>query len=398
MHYSPLINNIANSRESAFRKYQDLFVGSRSIIELIRYEAVLSLFGSFPGALGLYLRSRAYPLLFKRSGKNVFVGKGVTIRAPKRIELGSNVIIDDNVVLDAKGDPNTSFIKCGNEVEISRNSILSCKGGGSIELGDFVAIGRNVLLSSLKPLIIDNNCSIGPYSCLLASGHGWEDPEKPVALQNREIKKIIIEENVWLGAHVVVMDGVTIGKNSIIAVGSVVTQDIGPYLIAAGTPARVIARRESKDMDTFKSDSAYGNGTLSPKAIEPSVSEPISSSDEMSSDFQETSRLKRSGNNIERITEVLFAAIEEINLQRPRNQQLEKSMQTPLFNTSGPGNLDSLGLLSLIVATEQKIEEEFRISINLADEETISQKDSPFRTVRSLVDYISLLLGRGTNE
>jgi acetyltransferase-like isoleucine patch superfamily enzyme len=244
MAYTPLIKKIGDERHSSIQKYQDLFVGSRSVGELLRYELISSAFGLLPGALGLYLRSKAYPWLFKKCGEHVFFGRGVTIRVPTRIELGDNVIVDDHAVLDAKGDPEASFIRCGNDVEIGRNSILSCKDVGSISLGNFVSIGRNVLLSASSELVVGDNCSIGPYSCLLASGHAWDDPNKPVLLQNREIKKIVIESNVWLGAHVVVMDGVTIGKNSIIGAGSVVTQDVAPYRIASGMPARVIHKRE----------------------------------------------------------------------------------------------------------------------------------------------------------
>ncbi len=244
MSYVPLIRKVGDKRQSAFTKYQDLFVGSRSLLELLRYELVFSALGSFPGALGIYLRSKAYPWVIRNCGENVFFGRGVTVRAPGRIELAGDVIVDDHAVLDAKGDVNASFIRCGKEVEIGRNSILSCKDVGFISLGNFVSIGRNVLLSSAGGLLIGDNCSIGPYSCLLASGHGWDDPDKPVLLQNRQIKKIVIEDNVWLGAHVVVMDGVTIGKNSIVCVGSIVTQDIAPYRIVAGAPARVIEKRQ----------------------------------------------------------------------------------------------------------------------------------------------------------
>jgi len=240
---NPLIQKMGDRSTSSFKKYQELAVGSESIFDFVKYELLMSLFGSFPGALGIYLRSKAIPLLLRKSGKGVLFGRNVTIRVPKRIELGSNVIVDDNSVLDAKGDPGRSFIRCGNDVEISRNTILSCKGQGSINLGNFVSIGRNVLLSAFNELVIEDKCSIGPYCAVLASGHGWEDPETPILLQDRKVGKIVIGENVWLGAHVTVMDGVTIGRNSVVGAGSVVTQDIPPYRIAGGMPARVIARR-----------------------------------------------------------------------------------------------------------------------------------------------------------
>ena len=93
----------------------------------------------------------------------------------------------------------------------------------------------------------------------------------------------------------------------------------------------------------------------------------------------------------EKIIQVIFSAIDEVNQQLPKEQQLEKSIDTVLFSSSG--KLDSLGLVNLIVATEQRIEEEFDVTITLADERAMSQENSPFRTIGTLADYISFLLG-----
>ena len=247
MSASPLLKKISSSSKSPLRKYQELFIGSTGIWDLIRYELLTTFLQSFPGGLGILLRGKLYPLLMKGCGRNVFIGRNVTIRVPRRIQLGNHIIVDDNAVLDAKGDTEDSFIRCGDEVEISRNAILACKGNGSITLGNFVSIGRNTLLSAVAPLQIGDNCSIGPYTAILASGHDWRDPESPVLLQSRPIEKVVIEENVWVGAHTTIMDGVTIGRNSIIGVGSVVTHDIPPYRIAAGAPARIVRIRENQE-------------------------------------------------------------------------------------------------------------------------------------------------------
>ena len=93
----------------------------------------------------------------------------------------------------------------------------------------------------------------------------------------------------------------------------------------------------------------------------------------------------------EKVLQVIFGAIDEINEQCPEGQRLTKSVNTVLFGEGG--KLDSLGLVSLIVATEQKIEEEFDRSLTLADEQAMSQKTSPFRTVSTLSAYISTRLG-----
>ena len=95
-------------------------------------------------------------------------------------------------------------------------------------------------------------------------------------------------------------------------------------------------------------------------------------------------------NENETIIQILFDVIDEVNQEFPEEQRLEKSIDTVLFGKSG--KLDSLGLVNLIVAIEQRIEEEFRVLITLADERAISQKHSPFRTLGTLADYISLLL------
>ncbi len=97
-----------------------------------------------------------------------------------------------------------------------------------------------------------------------------------------------------------------------------------------------------------------------------------------------------------KVTRVLFSALDEINEQLPKDRRLGKSLETVLFGKSG--KLDSLGLVHLIVAVEQKISEEFEVAITLADEKAVSQKNSPFRTIGTLASYISLLLEKSPNE
>lgn len=86
------------------------------------------------------------------------------------------------------------------------------------------------------------------------------------------------------------------------------------------------------------------------------------------------------------VTEVVFSAIDEMNLTRPADKGLEKSPTTPLFGQQS--HLDSLGLVSLIVGVEQGVADEFGSEITLADDRAMSRSASPFRTVDTLVDYI----------
>ena len=75
---------------------------------------------------------------------------------------------------------------------------------------------------------------------------------------------------------------------------------------------------------------------------------------------------------------------------------MDKSLETKLIG--GNNKLDSLGLINLIVALEQNIEDEFDISLTLADERAMSKKHSPFRTIGSLADYIEILLKEELND
>ena len=100
--------------------------------------------------------------------------------------------------------------------------------------------------------------------------------------------------------------------------------------------------------------------------------------------------------NKAKIIKIIFTSIDEINKILPNEQQLEKTNDTILFGDSG--KLDSIGLINLIVAIEERIQDEFDVLITLADERAMSQKSSPFKTIGSLVDYIVILLGEKTNE
>ena len=88
----------------------------------------------------------------------------------------------------------------------------------------------------------------------------------------------------------------------------------------------------------------------------------------------------------EEIIEAVYAAIDTLNETLPEGRKLESSEETLLY---GPGGvLDSIALVGLIVEVEQMLFENFDLELSLVDEKALSQKKSPFRRVKSLVDYI----------
>lgn len=234
---------LTDSRKSALRKYQELVVGSGSLGYLIMYELVTTLFGSLPGALGLVLRKTFYKPLLGAVGRNVMFGRSITMRHPKKILIGDNVVIDDYAVLDAKGEHNRGIV-IGNNVLIGRNTVLSCKNG-DIQIGDNSNIAMNCFVQSAKEVNIGKNVLFAAYCYVIGGGnHRTDRTDIPIIAQGQVVKGISVEDNCWIGAGVKIMDGTTIGRDSIIGSGAVVTKDIPPFSVAAGVPARVMRKRD----------------------------------------------------------------------------------------------------------------------------------------------------------
>jgi acetyltransferase-like isoleucine patch superfamily enzyme len=90
--------------------------------------------------------------------------------------------------------------------------------------------------------MVAHRCAFMPYQ------HSFSDTHRPMREQSLTSKgDIVIEDDVWLGLHVCVMDGVTIGRGAVVGAGAVVTQEIPPYAVVGGVPARVIRFRETEE-------------------------------------------------------------------------------------------------------------------------------------------------------
>jgi acetyltransferase-like isoleucine patch superfamily enzyme len=210
----------------------------------LKYELILLLCNGLPGALGLYLRSKLYPSLLGAVGKNVIFGRGITLRHPHKIRLGSNIVIDDHCVLDAKGGEH-SGISLDDGVFIGRNSIIYCKNG-NIDIQAQANIGANCQIYSENRLVIGPGTLIAAYSYIMSGGRYEYRSAVPLAEQNGYSNgPTLIGANCWLGAKGVVLDGVSIGDNVVIGAGSVVTKDLPANAIAIGIPAKIVNYKEA---------------------------------------------------------------------------------------------------------------------------------------------------------
>lgn len=225
---------------SALQKYRRLCYGDVSGSHVLWAELVTLLVGTTPGALGLFLRKHLYPALFAECGEGVLFGRSLTIRHGRKITVGDNTILDDHVVLDAKGDTNRGIV-IGRNVFIGRNSIVYCKNG-DITLEDGVNISSNCTIFSSNSVTIRAGTMVGAYSYLLSGGeYDMADPT-PFAEQTgmKTQGPLVVGANGWLGTRVTVLDAAGIGDHCVIGACSLVTGAIPANSLAYGVPARVV--------------------------------------------------------------------------------------------------------------------------------------------------------------
>lgn len=226
------------------QKYRSLVIGQGGVWPLVKYE-LTALFASWvPGALGLLLRSKLYPRLVERCGRGSVFGTNVVLRHPHKIRLGSGIVADDSVVIDAKGTTNKG-VDIGDNVFIGRNTIIYCQNG-NISIGSGSNIGSNSQIFSSGNCAIGENVLIAAYVYLVGGGHEFSGEDTPVINQDRVAKGIRVENGVWIGAGVKVLDGVTVGRDAVIAAGSVVTRDVPERAIVGGIPAKILRIREGE--------------------------------------------------------------------------------------------------------------------------------------------------------
>lgn len=228
---------LENAQHSPVRTYIDLTVGNVRFSRFLLYEFLTCLLGPIPGGLGFLLRKMFYPMLFKKVGTGMIIGRNVVIRHPDKIELGDYVTIDDNSLIDARGSGSFGVV-IENNVIINRNCMIQAKAG-PIKLGKRTSIGSNSAVVSMDGVEIGEAVLTGG-GCYFSSGvYHTGDQEKAIMDQGAYSKgPIRIGAKALIGTGVTVLDGVTIGEGAVIGAGAVVTKDIPSYAVAIGIPAK----------------------------------------------------------------------------------------------------------------------------------------------------------------
>lgn len=156
----------------------------------------LGVLRAIPGSIGVGLRLIITPFFLKSCGAGPVIKEGVILKFPERIEIGNHVGISEYTLID---------------------------GDGGVKIGNLVRIASHVAIISFE--------------------HNYRKRNVPIKLQGKKRNKVIIQDDVWIGAGAKILAGVKIGRGSIIGANSVVTKDIAPYSIAVGVPAKIIKKR-----------------------------------------------------------------------------------------------------------------------------------------------------------
>lgn len=125
-------------------------------------------------------------------------------------------------------------VSIGRKCFIHKNTqIGDCSGVGySCEINNGVTIGRNVMM--------------GPYVIIYTQNHNTNNPDLLMREQGmRELQPVTIEDDVWIGARVIILPGVTIGEGAVIGAGAVVSKNVPPYSVFVGNPGRVVKNRKA---------------------------------------------------------------------------------------------------------------------------------------------------------
>ena len=191
--------------------------------------------------------------LLRYVGDRAYVSPRAQIQCPK-LQMGPRCFIDDYVTVYAHPEAQGEVL-LEKRVHIYRWSIVELgQGEGSLHIGSNTHIQSGCTLNAfVGNIIIGANCMIAPRCAFMPYQHSFADTGRPMREQPLTSKgDIVIEDDVWLGLHVCVMDGVTIGQGAIVGAGAVVTKDIPPYAIAGGIPACVIRFREAEEPHNAK--------------------------------------------------------------------------------------------------------------------------------------------------
>lgn len=153
-------------------------------------------------------------------GRNVFIEENVKLmRYPRNISINDNIIIKEGA------------------------RICACNDKAKISIGTNTTVGYHTFIFASSKISIGADCMIAPFVYVVDSDHGIDRSQK-MNEQPNQTAPIIIGNDVWIGTGAKILKGVTVGDGAVIAAGAVVKDNVEPYSIVGGIPAKKISERK----------------------------------------------------------------------------------------------------------------------------------------------------------
>lgn len=166
----------------------------------------------------------------------------VDIRTPEQVSLGRNTVIKRGVILNGRSATRSFGLSFGPETYIKEHCYLDAYGG-FIETAGPCAIAQFSVFHGGGGITIGRYVMFGAHCYVIASNHVFDSLDLPYILQGDNAKGIVIEDNVWIGGGAIILDGVTVGRNSVVGAGAIVAKDVPANSIYVDRAPRLLAAR-----------------------------------------------------------------------------------------------------------------------------------------------------------
>lgn len=175
------------------------------------------------------------PNSLKQLIKNILGSK-----SDNRIQIAKNTFVAKTAIIEIRrgGD-----IEIGESCEIL-DGVMLLSYGGTIKIGSGCSINPYTIIYGISKTTIGNNVLIAGHCMIIPAQHTFKDRNQTIKSQKISSKGIVIEDDVWIAHGCSILDGITIGQGAVIAAGSVVNNDVPPYSVVGGVPAKIIKMRE----------------------------------------------------------------------------------------------------------------------------------------------------------
>lgn len=195
--------------------------------------------------VSMLIRGNVFQIIKFKKFKVIFIDKNVRIVGKSKVSFGNSVTLNRNVEINAISKEG---ITIGNNVSIGAYSKIQCSGtiknlGKGLRIGDNCGVGEFSYFGAAGGIKIGDNVIMGQNVRFHSENHMFNQIDKPIREQGVTNLGIDIEEDCWIGAGCVFLDGIKVGKGCVIGANTLVNKNIPPYSIAVGNPVKVIKSR-----------------------------------------------------------------------------------------------------------------------------------------------------------